>query len=144
MPLEGILQGSRPKLLQGRLCHRVQVVRPTKAQDSAGGTDIRQNTVVYTCWASIEALTASEKFAAHEFASVVSHKVIVRHPRRSLDPTGATSGFTADMQIWFNTRQFQIEGVLNPDEKKAVVVLMCVELDDSVNQQTASSAESAL
>lgn len=138
MPFSGYVQSAKPDLLAGRLRHRIQIVQPTLNQDTTGGFDLRSDNVVLACWASIEAITGVEKFAAHEFTSNISHKVWIRHPRSSAPP------ITANMQVWFNTRQFQIESVLNPDERKKVLCLLCLELDDSQNQATASQPESAL
>jgi len=144
MSIQGVVQGKRINLRGGAFRHRVQIVKPVSAQDSTGGWNINKNVVVMTTWASVEGLTASEKFAAHEFASVVTHKVWIRHPRSRIDPTGNTSGIDASMQVWFGTRQFQIEGVINPDERKDVLMLMCGEIDDSKNQPSGSQPESAL
>jgi SPP1 family predicted phage head-tail adaptor len=134
MPSGGIVQAGHVKNLIGRLRHRVIIVQPSSAQDSTGGWSVNVNTQVIATWAYIEALSAQEKFAAHEFASVVTHSVWIRHPRKRIDPTGATSGLTAKMQVWYGTRQFQIAGVLNPDEYKNMIRLMCAEIDDSKNQ----------
>jgi len=49
-------------------------------------------------------------------------------------------------QVWFqgpsgNNRAFQIEAVMNPDERNKMLVLLCVEINDSAQQQL--SAERA-
>ena len=137
--LTGVVQASKTQTLIGRLRHRIQLVQTTNSQDDTGGWNASSNTVLLTTWASIEALSASEKFAAHEFVSQVTHKIWIRHPRNSLGVR-----VTADQQIWFNQRTFQIEGVLNPVERKDMLCLMCIEIDDSSNQASASSAESSL
>ena len=143
MALQGVIQSStKVRILEGRLRHRVQIVKPVAAQDTTGGWSTNQNTVVIATWASVEALTSTEKFAAHEFASEVTHKIFIRHPRSRIDPSGNTSGITADMQVWFGTRQFQIEAVLNPDEIKEMLILICCELDDSKNQAVTPSEAS--
>jgi SPP1 family predicted phage head-tail adaptor len=137
MAFDGFVQAGKPDIQVGKLRHRIQIVKPKLSQDTTGGFDLRTDNVVISCWASIEAMTGVEKFAAHEFTSNVSHKIWIRHPRSSA-PT-----ITANMQVWFNTRQFQIEAVLNPDERKKVLCLICMEVDDSQNQVTAAPAESA-
>jgi SPP1 family predicted phage head-tail adaptor len=143
MPLQGVVQQGRTQVLIARFRHRIKIVQPSSTQDSTGGWNVSANNVVYSTWASVEALSATEKFAAHEFASVVTHSVWIRHPRNMIDPTGNTSGITAAMQVWFGTRQFQIMGVLNPDERKDILRLMCSEIDDSKNQtSTLSEAQS--
>lgn len=139
MSFEGVIQSGKVYLQKGRLRHRVQIVQPTLSQDTTGGWNINSNDLILTTWASIEALTASEKFAAKQFASQVSHRVIIRNPRSAVP-----QGISAKMQVWYNGRQFQIEGVLNPDERPDALVLVCMELNDSVEQSSGSPAESSL
>jgi head-tail adaptor len=55
----------------------------------------------------------------------------------NLGPAPPNTGVTSGMQIWFQNRQFQIEAVLNPDERNKLLVLMCIEINDS-QQQTPS------
>jgi len=47
------------------------------------------------------------------------------------------TGVTAAMQVWFQSRQFQITSVQNPDERNKMLCLACVELNDSRQQITA-------
>lgn len=44
------------------------------------------------------------------------------------------TGVTAAMQVWFGDRQFQITSVENPDERTKMLCLMCVEINDSRQQ----------
>lgn len=46
------------------------------------------------------------------------------------------TGITAKMQVWFQGRQFQIDAVLNPDERNKCLVLLCTEVNDSLQQIT--------
>jgi len=147
MALQGIIQGGKTYTVIGRLRNRIQIVLPVLKQDASGGVDLRKNIVLLTTWATIEALTAQEKFAAHEFTSQVSHKVIIRDPRSALpiDPGGVRRySITANMQVWWNRRQFQIEGVLSPDGRKDLLELICIEIDDSQNQETNSPSEKSI
>jgi|SRR5579863_1682060 len=137
--LSGVVQGGKPYLQPGKMRHKVQIVQPSLIQDAAGGWNVRQNTVLLTTWASIEPLTASEKFAAHEFTSNVSHKIWLRDPRSALP-----SGVTASMQIFFDNRVFQIEGPLRPHEISYAICLMCVEIDQSKNEGGIAPPESSL
>lgn len=132
--MQSILQGNTPVLQAGKLRHRLQICSVSSAQDTAGG--ITQTPVpIFTTWGSIEALTASEKFAAHEFVSQVTHKIIVRYRPNFT--------FTSALQVAYNGRNFQVEGVLNPDERAKTIILMCIEINDSTNQ-TPTAAESTL
>lgn len=134
MPMSGVIQGGKVALVSGRLRHKIQIVQPVRTQDSTGGWNVNTNNPIYSCWASIEALSASEKWAAHEFASMVTHKVIIRHPRSAISGVTSLDGIDTTMQVWFNTRQFQIMGKMIPDERWDAVILMCAEIDNSLNQ----------
>jgi head-tail adaptor len=192
MPYGRVIQRQSPILNVGRLRHKVDIATFSGAQDSTGG--FTPATVVYAnCWASIEALTGVEKFAAHEFVSQVSHQVVIRYigaapqwnatynyitgalvldsngnlqqaqagglsgsTQPSWNPTkgGTTSdgdpstgivwvnlgvpllrtGVTSGMVVWFQGRTFQIEAVQNPDERNKILILLCVEINDSRQQ----------
>ena len=124
MPYGPIIQRRTPTLYAGRLRHKIDIVHPSDQQDSTGGFDISQNTIYANVWASVEALSGTDKFAAHEFISQVSHQVVIRY----------LPGINSGMQVWFGGRQFQIEAVLNPDERNKTLILLCIEINDSLQQ----------
>jgi SPP1 family predicted phage head-tail adaptor len=127
MSMSVIQQGYSPVLMPGRMRHFIKILVPTLQQDTTGGTQVTQDAVVAKTWASIEALTATEKFAAHEFISEVSHKIVIRWRR----------GITAKMRILMSSNQrkrlFLVEGILNPDERNKSLTLMCIELFDGAD-----------
>jgi head-tail adaptor len=193
MPFGPIVQRRTPSLFSGRLRHKVDIVTVSNVQDSAGGFNLSCDVIYANVWASIEALSGTEKFAAHEFVSQVSHQVVIRYigaaPSWQPDTNYAagalvvdanlnlqqaqsdgTSGsfapvwnqdtgyFTEDgdpstglswknlgvapirtginsgMQVWFGGRQFQIEAVLNTDERNKMLILLCIEINGSLQQ----------
>lgn len=122
MSFSRLIQKVTPTLCAGRLRHRIDIVQPNfNDQDSTGGFNLSDFTIVATVWGSIQALCGEEKFAAHEFVSQVSHQVVIRY----------TSGINSGMQVRFQGRTFQIEAVLNPDERNKVLILLCIEINDS-------------
>jgi SPP1 family predicted phage head-tail adaptor len=127
-------QTNSPILQAGKLRHRIQIVQPDTTQDSAGGVSQADVKVLCTTWASIQALTGTEKFAAHEFISQVTHAIYMRY----------RTDFTVDasMNVLYNTRTFKVEAVLDPDERRKMLQLLCIEINDSA-QDAASLAESA-
>jgi head-tail adaptor len=191
-----VVQKRSPVLFAGRLRHRIDIVQLSSAQDSTGGLNVSADVIYAGMWASIEALSGTEKFAAHEFVSQVSHQVVIRYigaapswqaannyvgtalvkdsngnlqqaqgsgglsgataptwnatvGGTTADGSGSTAftwknlgaaptrtGVTSGMQIWFQGRQFQIEAVLNPDERTKMLILMCIEINDSLQQLT--------
>jgi len=193
-----------PTIRAGRLRQKIDIVVTATPQDSTGGFDIFSDYVYANVWASVEALTASEKFAAHEFVSQCTHQVIIRWigPAPSWQPDaiylpgslvsdanlnlqftagGGLSGATAPvwsktvgnitidnplnslaiswkdlgapiqqtgvvhgMECWFQGRQFQIEGVLNPDERNKLLILMCIEINDTMQRTPVPSGQGGL
>lgn len=113
----------------GDLVHRIQIVQPSGTLDSMGGIsqDPSKWTTVRTCWASIEAWNGSETLGAGEFVSTTSHWITIRHPRGTLR-------ISAQMVVWWNGRTFQIEDVLNPTEQTRLLVLVCSEVNDSLQE----------
>jgi hypothetical protein len=48
-------------------------------------------------------------------------------------------GVKSSMNIWFENRQFQIKYIKNPGEGRVMLVLLCLERDDSVFEQGQSA-----
>lgn len=120
---------TRTRIKSGEFRHRIIIVKPTLAQDTAGGWQIDSENTVATVWAKIEALTGRELQAAQQKVSEVTHKITIRW----------FPGIVASMNIWFAKRQFQIQDVQNPDEVHKMLELLCLERDSSKNE-TAGSA----
>jgi SPP1 family predicted phage head-tail adaptor len=114
-----------PSVRAGDLRHPIQIVKPTLAQDSAGGWEIDQAGVFANVWAAIEPLTGRELFAAQQKVSEVTHKITIRY----------TPGVLASMNVWFEDREFQIQAVENPEERNIVLVLLAIERDNSAREQ---------
>ena len=108
----------------GKLRHRVELLSPTGAQDTFGGTSATGLASFATVWASVEALTGRELFAAQQVVAEVTHRVTMRY----------MPGVLAKMVVWFDNRQFQIQAVQNPDERKKMLMLLCLERDDSARE----------
>ncbi len=126
MSIKTVPQSNSPVLQAGKLRHRVTIVKPTLVQDAAGGWNAFQDVVICTMWATIEALTGTEKFAAHEFSTEVTHAIYMRHPR-----TLVPGGIQGKMNVNYGKRTFMIEAVLNADERNKLLELICVEIDDT-------------
>jgi SPP1 family predicted phage head-tail adaptor len=113
-----------PTLNTGRLRQRIAIMQVSSAQDSMGGQNINTNVLFANVWASVEALNGTDKFAAHEFVSEVSHQIVIRF----------RCGVVAGMQVWFKGRQLQIQAVQNPDGRNKMLLLQCIEINDSQQQ----------
>ena len=67
------------RLQAGRLRHRIDIVKVSPVQDSAGGINLSQVIVFANVWASVEALSGMETFAAQTQVSASSHQIIIRY-----------------------------------------------------------------
>lgn len=115
------------KLESGKLRNRVTIVAPASTQDSTGGFSQSDYTTVLECWAEIRTLSGNEAMGAGAEVSTVLHLVTIRYPNGT--------PINASMQVVFQGRKFQIVSVENPDERTKKLVLRCVELNDSRQQQ---------
>src|ERR1700736_1499909 len=102
------------RLQAGKLRQQVEIVQPSTVQDSIGGTSPGGGTSLGLVWASVEALMGRDALAASALTSVVTHKVTIRW----------MPGVLAKQQVIFGTRTFQIEAVLNPDEREKKLILL--------------------
>lgn len=107
----------RAILQAGALRHRVEIVDPTLAQDTFGGTRLSQFTPFAVVWASVESLTGRELEAAQQVVAQVTHRITMRWMR----------GIRAAQNVTFDGRFFQIMDVQNPDERRHVLILLCME-----------------
>jgi head-tail adaptor len=53
---------------------------------------------------------------------------------KHLGPAPLDTGVNAAMQVFFRTRTFQILSVQNPDERNKLLILNCIEVNDSLQQ----------
>lgn len=109
----------------GKIRRRIQIVEPTLTRDSAGGTAIDEGTPFLTAWASVEALTGRELYAAQQKVSEVTHRIVIRY----------RDGIKANQNVWFHDREFQIQAVENPDEGRKLLILLCIERGDSAREE---------
>jgi|HubBroStandDraft_6_1064221.scaffolds.fasta_scaffold200800_1 SPP1 family predicted phage head-tail adaptor len=124
------LQVSRrsPTLNVGRLRNQISIVRVSSVQDSTGGTNLSVDVLYANVWASVEAQGGGDSAnGGGGFVSKVTHQIVIRY----------LAGVTAAMQVQFQGRQFQIEAVQNPDERNKILILQCIEINDSAQQRVA-------
>jgi SPP1 family predicted phage head-tail adaptor len=112
------------RIRTGKLRQQIQIIDPSSSRDSFGGSTPGGGTSLGTVWASIEALSGRDALAAQSFTSIGTHLVTIRW----------MPGILAKQQVIFGSRTFQIEAVLNPDERTKKLILICVEINDSVQQ----------
>src|ERR1700674_4787773 len=106
------------RLRAGQLRHRVELVKPYgPAQDSTGCMALTAMSPVATVWAKIESITGRDVLAANQFSSIATHKITIRYRGNTQAPPLT---ITAQDQVWFRGRVFQIDAGSNPDESTKV------------------------
>jgi SPP1 family predicted phage head-tail adaptor len=113
----------------GRLRHQIKIVDLVLAQDTFGGTQIDSGAVFAVVWAEVLALSGRELEAAQQKVSEVTHRITLRY----------LPGIVAQQNVWFDDRQFQIEDVEDPDERRKILFLLCIERDNSAREEGGSA-----
>lgn len=105
----------------GKLRHRITIQKFNGELDSFGDplqTEEDNWVDVATTWAAIDPVSGREFYAASQSQSEVTHKIRCRY----------RSGLTPSMRILFGTREFRIISVINWEERRESLLLMCREL----------------
>jgi SPP1 family predicted phage head-tail adaptor len=100
----------------GKLRHKIIVQQYTDGTNDNGYPE-KTWTDFVTLWANIQPLRGKEYFAAKTEHSEVSHTIIYRY----------YPGVTSDMRIKYGNRYFDIESVINADERNYELQIMGVE-----------------
>lgn len=100
----------------GNLRHRVLIEQRQLAQDGRGDP-VETWTAFAEAWAAVEPLSGRERFAARQEGSEVTTRVRLRY----------LAGVTPEMRLSFAGRLYDIEAVIDPDERHRALVLLCVE-----------------
>lgn len=91
----------------GMLRHRVEIQRRAEALDGYG-QDTEAWLPVATVWAAIESLRGRELEAAATRLAEVSHKIRIRY----------RDGIWPEMRVVYGGRVFDIQAVLDPDDRR--------------------------
>jgi SPP1 family predicted phage head-tail adaptor len=128
MPLSNRLQA-------GKLRHRIQIVKASGTVDTFGGVppDTSDWTVLHDAWAEIKTLNGRDMLVSDQFMTQVNMQLVIRF----------FPDVDASCRVWFNKRTFQITAVMNPDQRTHMLILNCVEINDS-KQQPVTPAESTV
>jgi SPP1 family predicted phage head-tail adaptor len=103
-------------LRAGLLRHKIEIQNKVIRRDSMGGEVVTWEAFTYA-WASIEPLSGREYFAAHQTQSSITHKMKMRYQ----------SGIRPYHQIGWGGRSFNIDAVMNTEERNKELVLFCTE-----------------
>lgn len=103
-----------------RLRKLVTVEQPGATTVGAGGQIERSYSTLATVFASIEPINAREYFQAEQVHSEITHRITLRY----------LNGISPKCRIVFGSRTFDVEAVLNTDERNYQHTLLCKELPD--------------
>ena len=107
----------------GTMRHRVQIQAKTVAHDDHGAP-VATWTPVATVWASLEATSTREWFAAQQVQSEVTQRIRIRY-RTDIDAT---------MRVVHKGRVYDIVGIL-PNNRQTQCVLMCKERSNAESSE---------
>lgn len=103
----------------GRLRHPITIQTVTRTVLPSGLTEETSWADTYFLWASIEPISGRERFFADRVESDITHRIRCRWPG---DP------ITSEMRVVYGSRTFDIESVINKEERDIEYELMCTEV----------------
>lgn len=101
----------------GSLRHPVQIQRPVDVTDGFGAAGQQNWETIATVWAAIEPASAREFVTAQQMAAEVNTLIRIRY----------FPGITPKMRVLYGTRWFDIQGIIDVDERHRHLHLVCVE-----------------
>lgn len=110
------LQTTARPIRAGELRHRITIEQVTETRDVIGGVTESWSTFA-TRWAAVEPLAGREYFSAQQEEADVDHRIRLRY----------LAGVVPKMRVKFGARLFDIQTVLNLDERKRELHLMARE-----------------
>jgi SPP1 family predicted phage head-tail adaptor len=122
-----------PRLRAGALDQVVDILTPTLAQDSTGGTDVMEQTrVAATVCASVESLSGRELWSAQQLVTQVTHRVRIRWLPQPGNPGAAAVSALQNVRSRTDGRVFQVQYVDRKQGRPHFLDLLCVERNDGV------------
>lgn len=103
---------------RGAMQHRIDVLKPNSRRTDEG-TELSP-TLFTESWASIRLLQGRELDKAQQVIAEVTHKIVIPYQ----------DGLESEMLVHFNNRQFVIQAIEDPDERKFELHLLCVERNE--------------
>lgn len=100
----------------GKLRHRITFQQESLTPDGMGGST-KTWTSLGTVSAQVEPLSGKEFFQAQQIQSSVTHKVTMRYRANTIP----------SLRILFGTRTFDVNAVLDPEERHIQLILLCTE-----------------
>ncbi len=106
----------------GKLRHQVEILKPIISKDALG-QEVENLEVQKTVWASIEPLSGKEYFSAKQVNSEVNIKITIRY----------IGSLLPHWVVQFGQQVFNIETIINFEERNKYLQLLCSEKVGEVN-----------
>jgi len=103
----------------GNFRHRVRIEKLVRTQN-AYGEEADSWEVFAVANAFVEPMRADTLFEADQRQMAVTHKITMRY----------TSGLKGDYRVFYKSRYYRIDGVVNIEERGRFTELLCTELED--------------
>lgn len=100
----------------GLLRHKISIQKKIVLRDSMGGETVTWEPHCYA-WASISPLSGHEYFAAKQIQASISHQIEMRYQ----------SGIKTYYRVQWGERNFNIDAILNHEERNIKLTLLCSE-----------------
>lgn len=101
----------------GRLRHRITFQQQSSTQDGYG-EQVNTWSNLKTVWASVEPLHGRERFAAQQVHSETTTRIKMRYQ----------AGIESKMRALYGSKTYDILSVIDLEERRIVLHLMCMEL----------------
>lgn len=101
----------------GKLRHRIVIEDSIAGRDSFGA-EISEWIQFAKVWANVSPVSGREFIAFKQINAEISTKVTIRY----------LAGITSEMRVLFKDRIFEINSIINPEEKNVSLLLMCKEV----------------
>ena len=100
----------------GDLRHRITIQQRTLTPDGLGGHTETWSELA-TVWAAVWPVSAKERIAGSQVQAETTHRVRIRY----------LEGVLPQMRILFGSRLFEIDSIINTDERMFQIDLLCTE-----------------
>jgi SPP1 family predicted phage head-tail adaptor len=100
----------------GDLRHRIELQKPKNTADNMGGFTVTWGTMT-TIYAAVWPVSAKELIQAKENKMTITHRIRIRY----------RDDIKSSWRIKFGVRYFDIESIINPDERNRTLELLCKE-----------------
>lgn len=101
----------------GNLRHRITLQTLNKTEDGTGGYLENWSDVV-TVWAQVQPLNGTERYNWSQISNDIAYRVTIRY----------RPNITPDMRVKYGNKIFQIESIIDVDERHTELQLLCSEV----------------